>query len=155
MSFFLVLLLQSRELINTDQFGILRIQNIIPLEPLITPRNKNDNSETDSTMTNVITLTELQNATKKLKQGKSAGLDQISNEMIICCVETYPEIFFNLFNSLVHYRVFPETWSQSIIVPIHKKGDKMVETSYRGIALLSCIGKFFNVIINERITSLQ
>ena len=28
----------------------------------------------------------------------------------------------------------------------------MVETNYRGIALLSCIGKFFNIIINERIT---
>ena len=45
MSFLLVLLLQSRELINTNHFGILRIQNIIPFEPLITPRNKNDNTE--------------------------------------------------------------------------------------------------------------
>ena len=55
--------------------------------------------ETDPTMTNEIILTELQNATKKINQGKSAGLDQILNEMIICCVEIYPDIFLNLFNS--------------------------------------------------------
>ena len=39
-----------------------------------------------------------------------------------------------------------------MIVPIHKKGDKTLETNYRGIAILSCLGKFFNVIINERIS---
>ena len=39
-----------------------------------------------------------------------------------------------------------------MIIPLHKKGSKSDEKNYRGIALLSCIGKFFNVIINERIS---
>ena len=105
------------------------------------------------TMSNDISLTELKNSTKKLKHNKSAGLDQILNEMIICCVEVYPDIFLKLFNNLLHYGVFPEIWSQSMIVPFYKKGNKMLETNYRGITLLSCMGKFFNVIINERITN--
>ena len=73
--------------------------------------------------------------------------------MIICCVEVYPDIFLKLFNNLLYYGVFPEIWSQSMIVPLYKKGNKMLETNYRGITLLSCMGKFFNVIINERITN--
>ena len=108
------------EAIDSSQW-IKMFKSLLQSGKQISLSNPIENSETDSTMTNVITLTELQIAIKKLKQGKSAGLDQISNEMIICCVETYPEIFLDLFNSLLHYRVFPETWSQSIIVPIHKK----------------------------------
>ena len=33
-----------------------------------------------------------------------------------------------------------------------QKGDKALETNHRGIAILSCLGKFFNVIINDRIS---
>ena len=111
------------------------------------------NENIHPTMSNNISLTELKNSTKKLKHNKSAGLDQILNEMITCCVEVYPDIFLKLFNNLLHYGVFPEIWSQSMIVPLYKKGNKMLETNYRGITLLSCMGKFFNVIINERITN--
>ena len=39
-----------------------------------------------------------------------------------------------------------------MIVPPHKKGDKALETNYRDITMLSCLGKFFYVIINERIS---
>ena len=41
-----------------------------------------------------------------------------------------------------------------MIIPLHKKGLKSDEKNYRGIALLSCIGKSFNVIINKRIIDL-
>jgi len=30
----------------------------------------------------------------------------------------------------------PEDWKESIVVPIYKKGDKTVNTNYRGILLL-------------------
>ncbi len=60
-------------------------------------------------MINEISLTELANAKKKLKHNESAGLDQILNETIVCCVEVYPNIFIKLFNNLLYYGVFPET----------------------------------------------
>ena len=99
-----------------------------------------------------VTQQELIAAVKKLKTGKASGLDQVLNEMIICSVDRYPLAFVNLFNNLLDNCIFPSSWTKSMIVPLHKKGDKALETNYRGIAILSCLGKFFNVIINERIS---
>ena len=103
-------------------------------------------------MDKVIDDDELQKASTNLKTGKSCGLDQIANEMILCVFEVCPHIFKNLFNSLLTYGVFPDMWTKSMIVPIFKKGDKSDPTNYRGIALLSCLGKFFNLIINSSLT---
>ncbi len=75
-----------------------------------TPISSNDEN-IHPIMTNEIRLTELTNAKKKLKHNKSAGLDQILNEMIVCCVEVYPNIFLKSFNNLLHYGVFQEVWS--------------------------------------------
>ena len=61
-------------------------------------------------------------------------------------------IYLKIFDLIFSTGLFPDTWSQSLIIPIHKKGDKMNVDNYRGITLLSCFGKLFNSIINDRIT---
>ena len=52
----------------------------------------------------------------------------------------------------MHYP-FPSIWAEGIIVPIFKKGDKNDPANYRGITLVSCLGKLFNNILNERLKS--
>ena len=47
---------------------------------------------------------------------------------------------------------FPEAWSEGLIVPLHKKGDLDDTANYRGITLLSTIGKLFSKIINNRLS---
>ena len=47
---------------------------------------------------------------------------------------------------------FPECWARGKIVPIYKSGDKNIANNYRGITLLSCIGKLFTRIMNTRMT---
>jgi hypothetical protein len=42
-----------------------------------------------------------------------------------------------LTNSIWNKEELPEQWKESIIVPIHKKGDKTDCSNYRGISLLS------------------
>ena len=45
-------------------------------------------------------------------------------------------------------------WRQALIVPIFKKkGDHDDPNCYRGIALISCLAKLFNNILNERLTN--
>ena len=46
---------------------------------------------------------------------------------------------------------FPESWSTGCIVPIYKKGDVDDTNNYRGITLISCLGKLFTSILNRRL----
>ena len=47
---------------------------------------------------------------------------------------------------------FPEFWSESIIVPIHKKWDAESPGNYRGVSLLSVVSKIFTYDLNKRLT---
>ena len=56
-----------------------------------------------------------------------------------------------IFNYILNKKCFPKQWTKGIILPIHKKGDSKEPSNYRGITLVSCFGKLFTVIINERL----
>ena len=94
---------------------------------------------------------ELKLATYILKKGKAAGLDCIPNEMITCLLSTKPEIIKKLFNSILLKPTIINKWHVAMIFPIHKKGSKTNPNNYRGISLLSCLGKFFSAILNSRL----
>ena len=49
----------------------------------------------------------------------------------------------------------PDMWRLAIIKPIPKSGQnsKYEPLGYRGISLLSCIGKIYSAILNERLVS--
>ena len=48
---------------------------------------------------------------------------------------------------------FPLSWTEGIIIPIHKKGDKSDPSNHRGITLLSNFAKLFTCVLNQRITT--
>ena len=60
---------------------------------------------------------------------------------------------YNLFNKCLMRGYFPESWSEGHIVPIFKSGDQSEASNYRGITLLSTLGKLFTRIINNRLTN--
>ena len=53
----------------------------------------------------------------------------------------------NLFNRILDTGKYPALWSFGLIVPIHKKDDRSKVANYRGITLLSALGKLFTSII--------
>ena len=57
-------------------------------------------------------------------------------------------IFFN--NILISGR-YPTLWSHGLIIPIFKKDDPSNPENYRGITLLSAMGKIFTSIMNNRL----
>ena len=59
----------------------------------------------------------------------------------------------SIFNILLHQGYFPKAWSVGTIIPLFKKGDPTLPGNYRGITLLSCVGKLFTGIINQRLNS--
>ena len=98
-----------------------------------------------------ITIEELTLATALLKIGKSPGLDNITNEMIICTLQYYPNIFLSLFNNILEKGGSIPSWSLSAIVPIFKNGPHDDPKNYRGISLLSSLGKLFYSVLNNRL----
>ena len=46
--------------------------------------------------------------------------------------------------------MIPE-WVVGLIVPIYKKGNKSEPQNYRGVTLISCLGKLFLSILNNRL----
>ena len=56
-----------------------------------------------------------------------------------------------LFNVVFEKGYFPSKWTEGFIVPLHKKGDVNLVENYRGITLLSTLGKLFSRILNNRL----
>ena len=99
-----------------------------------------------------ISVKELEVASKILKNGKGTGIDAIRNEMISPLVATYPKLLLRAFNSIIlSHKTLCKDWLHSLITCIHKKGAKDNPDNYRGISLMSCIGKLFLTIINNRL----
>ena len=98
------------------------------------------------------TENELKKALKNLKNNKSTGPDDILNEQIKISFPKMKDIYLKLFNIILETGTFPEEWAMGMIVPIFKnKGSKKDPNNYRGITLLSCMSKYFNSVLNNRL----
>ena len=62
-------------------------------------------------------------------------------------------VYIKLFNVILDTGVIPSSWVSGMIMPIYKnKGDRNNPDNYRGITILSCLGKLFTSLINVRLT---
>ena len=69
------------------------------------------------------------------------------------CPRTVIELIVSVFNLILKTGHVPYDWSIGLIVPIYKKkGSRLDPNNYRGITLLSCLGKLFTMCINVRLT---
>ena len=95
---------------------------------------------------------EIMSAVKMLKNNKSPGIDEVLNEHIRCTVQMLLPTYTKLFNIIFDTGVVPENWAVGNILPIYKnKGSADLPENYRPITLLSCLGKLFTSIINNRL----
>jgi len=68
-----------------------------------------------------------------IKSHKSPGIDEIPVELIKAGGGTICGEIHKLITSISKKEKLPEEWKESIIVPIHKKGDETDCNNYRGI----------------------
>jgi hypothetical protein len=71
-------------------------------------------------------LVEVEIAIEKLKSYKSPGTDQIPAELIKAGGETLYSEIHKLICSIWNKEELPQQWKESVIVPVHKNGDKTV-----------------------------
>ena len=99
-----------------------------------------------------ITEKEVTNAIKQLKNNIASGVDNIKNEHLKQTSATMTPIYTKLFNVVFDTAIIPESWTVGVIKPIYKnKGDPKKPENYRPITILSCLGKLFTLIINNRL----
>jgi hypothetical protein len=80
---------------------------------------------------------EVEVAVGKVKRCKSPGVDQIPAELIQAGGETWRSEIHKLIKLIWKKEELPDQRKESIMVPVHKKGDKTDCSNYRGISLLS------------------
>ena len=90
---------------------------------------------------------------KKMRNGKSAGHDDVFSEFLKYAHEKVITLPTRFFNKILKSGVVPDDWALPIHRPLYKKGDKKDPNNYRGISLASCLCKLFTSLITERIES--
>ncbi len=100
-----------------------------------------------------ISQSEIGSAIKQLKTGRSGGPDLLLNEFFIYGGEPLLPVLTTLFNTAFTGGCFPNTWSEGHIIPLHKKGNVNEVDNYRGITLLSTLGKLFTRVLNNRLSA--
>ena len=120
-------------------------------------KDEDDKTETlDTETTNddendEITTEEMNDAIKKLKNGKKPGHDRITTEMIKHLGEQGRRVLLEIMNKTWKNKNIPKDWEIGIIVPIHKKGDTKDCNNYRGLTLLSTVLKIYERILENRL----
>ena len=100
-----------------------------------------------------IKVGEVQKAICKCKAKKAPGIDKIPNEVIQNPNMCY--LLFKLFSFCFEKHVVPSLWLKSLVKPIPKSSDKnpFVPLNYRSISLISCIGKIYSSVLDNRLIS--
>ena len=101
------------------------------------------------------TREEVKKCVAKLNNRKAAGADQIVNEFMKYGGEGMLTMMVMLYNWIWKNEYAPKRWREGVVVNLFKKGDKADPGNYRGITLLSTVGKTFCKILNDRMGTMM
>ena len=76
---------------------------------------------TDNTLNAAISVTEVKFALKQLKNKKTSGSDQLSNEILKSFGHLYSELFSSFLTKVFFENKFPKLWTTSLITLIFQK----------------------------------
>ena len=99
-----------------------------------------------------ISLLEVETAILITKNGKAAGVDGVCNELLKKGGYWMKASLCYLYNEVFDRHQVPSDWRNGMIVPLYKEGDKECASNYRGITLLSNVGKIFAGILERRLS---
>ena len=73
-----------------------------------------------------ILKSEVEYAIKKLKNGKSPGIDNVSSELIKEGGQVLTKLLTDLCQKILSTNKWPDAWTTSLIIPLPKKGDQRI-----------------------------
>ena len=96
---------------------------------------------------------EVRRAIKRLRNGKSVGVDGVVAEVLKNGGEWMEESVWRLCVAVFREEEVPVEWLRAIKVPVKKKGVGDCFDQYRGVTLLSVVGKVFAMVVEARLRS--
>ena len=127
---------------------VLNVQNEVEVKML---EDLEHHSETDMSQ---LTREEIEQAVKKLQNGKAAGEDEIVAEMLKNGGEVVIDWLLEILQEVWRTKQLPSEWKKSILVPVHKKKDRKICDNNRGISLLSIPGKVLSLVLLDRLETI-
>ena len=102
---------------------------------------------------NSVSVSEITDAIKKLKNKMTSGFDMIPSFIIKDCAFVFANLLQILFNMALKTNNFPKSWKFAKVCPVFKNGDSTCVSNYRAIAILSNFAKVFEIVLYNRIYS--
>ena len=102
----------------------------------------------------LVTEKEVSDLISQLKTGKACGYDGVDSEHLKYGGPKLISVLSKLFNECINVNIFPEMFKSAMLVPIPKPGksDYGNKNNYRGITLLTTIGKLYEKVLRMRLT---
>ncbi|TWW62340.1 hypothetical protein D4764_04G0009870 [Takifugu flavidus] len=94
---------------------------------------------------------EVAEVVKKLLGGKAPGVDEIPPEFLKALDVVGLSWLTRVCNIAWTSGAVPLDWQTGVVVPLSKKGDRRVCSNYRGITLLSLLGKVYSGVLERRV----
>lgn len=110
-----------------------------------------DSSERDL-LTSSIDFEDILEVLKTSPRKSSPGSDGLPFEILNLVIRfpAYQELLLTVFNNALDQAIFPDSWNESIMTLLKKKGDSKAMGNYRPLSLANCDYKCFTKILNQR-----
>ena len=111
----------------------------------------NFSSDNQEAYNRLFTMEELMHALSQCKDS-SPGPDDIHYQMLKHLPEQQLQLLLALYNNIWTTGQYPPSWSEATVIPIPKPGkDSGIASSYRPIAMTSCLAKNMERMVNNRL----
>ena len=100
-----------------------------------------------------ISIQKLRKIIKKMKGGRSHGIDYIDSYSLKLAYPIIEEAIYHMVNLSIRSKRFAKPWKIQLVHPLHKKGDKLTGTNYRPVSHIVEVGKIVEYIVHEQVYS--
>jgi hypothetical protein len=98
--------------------------------------------------------TEVYTAMKKLKKNKAGDIYGLTSEHLLHAMNSLVPLLTHIFNAMIENSLVPTAFKLGVLIPLVKKlKTKKFPTNYRGITIISIIGKHLELSMLLRIVS--
>lgn len=131
--------------------GASLAENITSNPPLLDNTYSKPSSQVSSLVLSPTDQHEVYSILVSIKTDSAPGWDNVSSRFLKISHEYMVPVLTHLFNLCLTKGMFPTPLKKSIIVPVHKGGDRDDVSNYRPISILPSLSKILEKLINTRL----